>query len=234
MSGSKSKTRSSERNFEEESVAWKPFIKILEKPNVSNRLLEHLCTKNNRHRNWIDKIIEIWKRHPSSRIQKLADKSIKNYKVMYFIYTELTEAEHTSEKDGGHGDPLLSLCGRILCFLSPFFNGILSSQELKSQAVVSFWKNLDDLQNKVRLGEELFTMHFEGFTELVRKRSSDLTLEPVDSDKTVSTCSDLPLHRTYYAHIINLDNVANQIKPPLYSDIMIPDGINALRQELQL
>lgn len=154
---SKRKARSSE---EEELVAWKPFIKILEKPNVSNRLLEYLCSlkrgaltrseKQRTHRNWIDNISEIWKRHPSPRIQKLADKSIKNYKVTYLIYNETKLAEagmlplcpssaldtgkdprlsesYTSVKDGGHGDPLLSLCGRILCFSSPSFNGILSS-----------------------------------------------------------------------------------------------------------
>ncbi|CAG8681133.1 1501_t:CDS:1, partial [Ambispora leptoticha] len=79
MSGSKRKTCSSEKNFEEESVAWKPFIKILEKPNVSNRLLEYLCSlkhktllvdeKQKTHRNWIAHLNEIWKRHPSSRIQ---------------------------------------------------------------------------------------------------------------------------------------------------------------------
>ncbi|CAG8721704.1 13355_t:CDS:2, partial [Ambispora leptoticha] len=182
--------------------------------------------------------------HPSSRIQKLADKSIKNYEVMYFIYMESavgmlslypSAALDTGipVKDGGHGDPLLSLCGRILCFSSPSFNGILSSvrpssalKERKSQAVVNFWRNIGNLQNKARLGEELFTMHFEGFTELIRNRSSNLTHEPEDSDETVTSSihmnsdseKDEDFEEAYYAYIIDLDDVANQIKPLFCSD----------------
>ncbi|CAB5161014.1 unnamed protein product [Rhizophagus irregularis] len=56
------------------------------RPGVSNRLLEYLCFlnmsvsgKNVTHRNWIDTLSDIWKNHPVARIQKLADKSIKNY-----------------------------------------------------------------------------------------------------------------------------------------------------------
>ncbi|KAF0504840.1 SPX-domain-containing protein [Gigaspora margarita] len=186
MSGSKRKTRSLERDIEEEPVTWKSFIKTLEKPNVPNRLLEYLCSlkrktllvskKQETHRKWIDTISNIWKKHPSARIQKLAKKSVDNYK-----------------------------------------------KEKKSKAVVNFWKNIDDLQNKARLGEELFMIHFEGFSDMVRNRSNKIIHELEDSDETVSSSGsdsekDDDSEEAHYAHIIDLDNVANQMKPPFCSD----------------
>ncbi|CAG8621807.1 12423_t:CDS:2, partial [Cetraspora pellucida] len=98
-------------------------------------------------------------------------------------------------------------------------------KELKSQAVISFWKNISNLRTKTRLGEELFTMHFEGFTELVRNRNSDLTHEPEDSNETTSNSihtnsdsEDEIFEEAYYAYIIDLDNVASQVKPLFCSD----------------
>ncbi|CAG8804979.1 39271_t:CDS:2, partial [Gigaspora margarita] len=134
MSGSKRKTRSLERDIEEEPVTWKSFIKTLEKPNVPLEL---------------------------------------NHKTLL--------------------------------------------KEQKSQAVVNFWENVDDLQNKARLGEELFTIHF---SDLVRNRSSKIIHELEDSDETVfSSGTDSEKDDDFEdAYIIDLDNVANQINPPFCSD----------------
>ncbi|EXX57422.1 hypothetical protein RirG_207300 [Rhizophagus irregularis DAOM 197198w] len=52
--------------------------------------------KNVTHRNWIDTLSDIWKNHPVARIQKLADKSIKNYQVENrnnFGYNELQDIQ---------------------------------------------------------------------------------------------------------------------------------------------
>jgi hypothetical protein len=74
----------------EKNGNWSAVVKILEKPGVSNRLLEYLCFLNisvsdkaATHRDWIETLNDIWKNHPVVRIQKLAEKSIKNYQVMY-------------------------------------------------------------------------------------------------------------------------------------------------------
>ncbi|CAB5161042.1 unnamed protein product [Rhizophagus irregularis] len=79
------------------------------RPGVSNRLLEYLCFlnmsvsgKNVTHRNWIDTLSDIWKNHPVARIQKLADKSIKNYQVENrnnFGYNELQDIQHNELQD---------------------------------------------------------------------------------------------------------------------------------------
>ena len=130
----------------EESENWVPFVKILEKPDVQNRLLEYLCSlkydgsteKQATHRTWINTITEISTKHSSTRIQKLAKNSVDNYKVRILYKIEqkfvcslcvhplswtagkdpLSSESNISGKDGSHSDPLSSLCGRILC-LSP-------------------------------------------------------------------------------------------------------------------
>lgn len=91
---------------------WDTIIKILEKPGVSNRLLEYLCflnisvtDKQATHRKWVEVLNDILKNHPTSRIQKLADKSVKNYQVMYLHRLEITELNRSWYRSCVH--PLL-------------------------------------------------------------------------------------------------------------------------------
>ncbi|CAG8654889.1 9080_t:CDS:2, partial [Acaulospora morrowiae] len=109
---------------------------------------------------------------------------------MYFIYTELAEvgmlslypssAFHLHLSMGFYllsDHPLLWYRSRLQ-FLALSFE---ICKELKSQAVVNFWKNIGNLQNKARLDEEL---------------NSNLTYEPVDSDKTVSSSIHMRISRS--------------------------------------
>ncbi len=105
---------------------WDPFIKILEKPDVSNCLLEYLCSlncdtlnseKKSVHRKWIDTIIEISKKHSSIPIQKLAKKSVDNFKVVIILFKDnfLYRIEQKLE----HSiciHPQFWMQGKILCF----------------------------------------------------------------------------------------------------------------------
>ncbi|CAJ0755527.1 15370_t:CDS:2 [Entrophospora sp. SA101] len=143
------------------SEEWNTVVKILEKPNVSNRLLEYLY-------------------HPDARIQKLADKSVHNYK-----------------------------------------------NETKSQAVIKFWEDIE----KRKLGNKLFSLHFNGFAELVKDRLQDVLVEnrndsiPKSKDDNqdelytegFNSDEEQSEEEEYFADIIDLDNATEQKRPPFFT-----------------
>uniref|UniRef100_U9UMU4 Uncharacterized protein n=1 Tax=Rhizophagus irregularis (strain DAOM 181602 / DAOM 197198 / MUCL 43194) TaxID=747089 RepID=U9UMU4_RHIID len=131
--------------------------------------------KNVTHRNWIDTLSDIWKNHPVARIQKLADKryGIKQKLVSLLRSSSAlgagldpllssTFGERYQREDGNHGDPLLSSCGIILRFY-PIFHGALFSV-----AVLKFWTDIE----KAKLRNKLYSIHFNGFAELVENRNN--------------------------------------------------------------
>ncbi|CAI2184203.1 9349_t:CDS:2 [Funneliformis geosporum] len=205
---------------------WEPFVKILEKPDVSNCLLEYLCSldcgtlkvreKKSVHRKWINAINEISKKHFSIPIQKLAKKSVDNFKVVIILFKGQ--------------DPLFSesvTSGKTVpSSIEP------SSKEQKSRAVVSFWEEVSDRQKKRELGNTLFSMHFEGFSELVQNRNNPIRLDDSDDshaeddDKTQDDSNDShakdydseeSTEEENYAYIIDLDNISEQTKPAFCS-----------------
>ncbi|CAB4414173.1 unnamed protein product [Rhizophagus irregularis] len=104
---------------------------------------------------------DIWKNHPVARIQKLADKSIKNYQ-----------------------------------------------NEIKSQAVLKFWTDIE----KAKLRNKLYSIHFNGFAELVENsdKSAGNTESGFDNDEE-------PYEEEHFAHIIDLDKVTEQDRPPFFT-----------------
>ncbi|CAG8645280.1 1682_t:CDS:2, partial [Acaulospora morrowiae] len=216
------------------------------KPGVSNRLLEYLCLlnisvsdKKTTHRDWIETLNDIWKNHPVARIQKLADKSIKNYQKLVSLLRSSsalgagldpmlssTLGERYQREDGNHSDPLLSSCGIIFCFYS-IFHGARCSNEIKSQAVSKFWTDIE----KAKLGNKLYSIHFNGFAELVENRNNfkynelqDIQVENSDnsclnSENTESGFNndEEPYEKEYFAHIIDLDKVTERDRPPFFT-----------------
>ncbi|CAB4387399.1 unnamed protein product [Rhizophagus irregularis] len=124
---------------------------------------------------------DIWKTHPVARIQKLADKSIKNYQ-----------------------------------------------NEIKSQAVLKFWTDIE----KAKLRNKLYSIHFNGFAELVNiyflcitpfslLLHSDIQVE--NSDKSAGNTEsgfdndEEPYEEEHFAHIIDLDKVTERDRPPFFT-----------------
>ncbi|CAG8701702.1 16800_t:CDS:10 [Funneliformis caledonium] len=108
----------------------------------------------------------------------------------------------------------------ILCF------GTIKEQ--KSRAVVSFWEEASDRQKKRELGNTLFSMHFEGFSELDDDKTQDDSNDShaKDDDKTQDDSNDSHAEdydseentkEEYYAYIIDLDNISEQTKPAFCS-----------------
>ncbi|CAG8573154.1 1585_t:CDS:2 [Funneliformis mosseae] len=195
------------------------------------------------HRDWIGTLNDIWTNHPIARIQKLADKNVGTAPGFILCFglgiRSSTFGERYQRKDGNHSDPLLSSCGIILCFgtavkLSPSsddfdpeklfslicsLNGTklkLKLNEIKSQAVLKFWTDIE----KAKLGNKLFSMHFNGFTELVEHRND---LIPKSEYNELQRYSDslftfiILLCGEYFAHIIDLDNATEREKPQFFT-----------------
>ncbi|CAG8625320.1 16187_t:CDS:2, partial [Acaulospora morrowiae] len=212
-----------------------------------------VCEKKNVHRKWIDTISKILKKHSSVPIQKLAKKSVDNFKVVIILFkdnfcTGLSRSWNipsTSILSFGcrarSSNPLFFahiflgsfFYWAILCFGTIVDLGpLLNPKEQKSRDVVSFWEEVSDRQKKRELGNTLFSMHFEGFSELVQNRNNLIQLDDSDDSHTEDDDkihdsndshardddSEESTEEKYYAYIIDLDNISEQTKPAFCSN----------------
>ncbi|CAG8728735.1 7842_t:CDS:10 [Rhizophagus irregularis] len=127
------------------------------------------------------------KKHESVQIRKLAVEAVKNLR----------------ERSTAFASWYNTYISGILSSVGP--STALVPQPIESlaflaQLFVNFWQNVDDQRKRENIGKDLFFMHFEGFTEL--------------EDDVKSESDESELEEEYYAHIIDLDNVTEQRRPP--------------------
>ncbi|CAG8592796.1 11546_t:CDS:10 [Funneliformis mosseae] len=163
---------------------WKHLIKTLEKPNVTNHLLEYLYRAE----------AGVLPLRSSTALNSGKDPLLSES-----IPAEMWEPQRSTA---------------FASWYNNYISGILSSKECQSQAVVNFWKDVDDQRKRENIGKDLFFMHFEGFTEL----SEDEVDPSRKEDDANSESDESDLEEEYYAHIIDLDNVPKQRRPSFCSD----------------
>ncbi|CAG8568493.1 14114_t:CDS:2 [Funneliformis caledonium] len=179
---------------------WKHLIKTLEKPNVTNHLLEYLCNLKNKrktldkkitHRDWLESISLISKKHESVRIRKLADEAVKNFKKEFQSQAVVNFWQNVDDQRKREN------IGKDLFFMH--FEGF--TELVQNRNNDSIHKSEDDES------EEDYDYESEDEVDPSQKED-DANSESDESD----------LEEEYYAHIIDLDNVPEQRRPSFCSD----------------
>ncbi|CAG8740754.1 14073_t:CDS:2, partial [Funneliformis caledonium] len=160
---------------------------------------------NKQHTDWIGTLNDIWTNHPIARIQKLADKSIKNYKVMYLhLLYVITGFKRRWYRSWVH--PMLWTRDKILCF-PPLSESDISG---KMETTVEHRNDLIPKSEYNELQDIQVEHRDNSYPKSEDNNQDELHTEGFNNDEE-------QYEEEYFAHIIDLDNATEREKPQFFT-----------------